>query len=365
MTIDSNRIIKSLVILFLVVAALVLAKPFLVPLAIGALLAMLFVPICNWLEAHKLPRVVSSFIALVMVLIIVAAIVAVLAWQINGLAEDAPKIKQHITQLYNQFTAYISNTLGVSKGTQEKMMADQKGTATSRFTAFIGSIGYTFIDCILVLVYMVLLLLYRRHIKQFVLKLVSAEKQAETETILIQASGVSQQYLAGLAKMVACLWIMYSIGFSIAGIDSAIFFAVLCGLLEIIPFVGNLTGSAITVLVTVAQGGDVGMIAGIMITYGTVQFIQSWFIEPIIVGPQVRINALATIAALVVGELIWGTPGMILAIPITGMLKIFFDHVPALKPYGFLIGEVKEKSYKPSPVERFTKWLKGFYSKKV
>jgi predicted PurR-regulated permease PerM len=365
MTIDSNRIIKSLVILFLVVAALVLAKPFLVPLAIGALLAMLFVPMCNWLERHKFPRAASATVALLVVLVIVASICAVLSWQINGLAEDAPKIKQHVSQLYNQFTAYISNILGVSKATQEKMMADQKGNATSNLTSFIGSIGYTFIDCILVLVYMFLLLLYRRHIKQFALKLVSVEKQAEIETILIQASGVSQQYLAGLAKMVACLWVMYSIGFTIVGIDSSIFFAVLCGLLEIVPFVGNLTGSAITILVTVAQGGDTSMIAGIVITYGTVQFIQSWFIEPIIVGPQVRINALATIAALVVGELLWGTPGMILAIPITGMLKIFFDHVPALKPYGFLIGEVKEKGDKPSSIERFTKWFKDLFTKKA
>lgn len=365
MTLDSNRIIKSLIILFLVVAAVILAKTFLVPLAIAALLAMLFVPICNWLERYKFPRIVSSAIALLVVLLILSGVVAVLAWQINDLADDAPKIRQHVSQLYNQFTAYISNTLGVSKATQEKMMTAQQDSASSNFTSFIGSIGYTLIDCILIMVYMFLLLLYRRHIKQFVLKLVNAEKQAETETILIQASGVSQQYLAGLAKMVACLWIMYSIGFSIVGIDSPIFFAVLCGLLEIVPFVGNLTGSAITVLVTVAQGGDTGMIAGIVITYGTVQFIQSWFIEPIIVGPQVRINALATIAALVLGELLWGTPGMILAIPITGMLKIFFDHVPALKPYGFLIGEVKEKSDKPSLIERFTAWFKGLFTEKA
>ena len=78
-----------------------------------------------------------------------------------------------------------------------------------------------------------------------------------------------------------------------------------------------------------------------MITYVIVQFIQGWILEPMILGPQVKINSLFTIIALVLGELLWGIPGIVLAIPLTAMLKIVCDQVETLRPYGFLIGEIK------------------------
>jgi predicted PurR-regulated permease PerM len=120
---------------------------------------------------------------------------------------------------------------------------------------------------------------------------------------------VAQKYLGGLGLMIVTLWVMYTIGFTIAGVKNPFFFAILCGLLEIVPFVGNITGTAITVLASVAQGGNMSLIIGILITYGIVQFIQTYLLEPLIVGNEVNINPLFTIAGLVAGELIWGIPG--------------------------------------------------------
>ena len=144
--------------------------------------------------------------------------------------------------------------------------------------------------------------------------------------------------------MIFLLWIMYGIGFSVLGVQNAIVFAVLCGLLEIVPFIGNITGTTITVLAAAIHGANIKVLIGIVVTYGIVQFIQGWLLEPLILGPQVKINPMFTIIALVFGQIIWGIPGIILAIPITAMLKIVCDHVEALKPYGFLIGEIGRRS---------------------
>ena len=80
---------------------------------------------------------------------------------------------------------------------------------------------------------------------------------------------------------------------------------------------------------------------GIMITYAVVQFIQGWVLEPLILGPQVKINPLFTILTLVLGELLWGISGIILALPIIAIFKIICDYIEPLKPYGFLIGEIE------------------------
>jgi predicted PurR-regulated permease PerM len=152
--------------------------------------------------------------------------------------------------------------------------------------------------------------------------------------------------------MIVCLWIMYGIGFSVIGVENAIFFAVLCGLFEIVPFIGNIAGTTLTVLVTALHGGNPTTLIGIVITYGIVQFIQGWVLEPFIVGSQVKINALFTILALVIGELIWGIPGIILAIPILAIFKILCSHIEPLKPYGFLIGEIETKKSEVGIVEK-------------
>jgi len=216
-----------------------------------------------------------------------------------------------------------------------------------------------FLNFFLTLVYIFGLLYYRGHIKKFLLMLAIPSNRIEMEKVIYRVAKVSQQYLLGLSKMIVCLWIMYSIGFSILGVKNAFFFAILCGLLEIVPFIGNITGTTITVLVSAVQGASLPILFGIVVTYGIVQFIQGWVLEPLIVGSQVKINPLFTIIALVIGELIWGIAGIFLAIPLMAMFKIVCDHVESLKPYGFLIGKIETVNLQFKPTKKIVNFFKS------
>ncbi|MFN2440951.1 MAG: AI-2E family transporter, partial [Chitinophagaceae bacterium] len=155
--------------------------------------------------------------------------------------------------------------------------------------------------------------------------------------------------------MILCLWIMYSIGFSIVGLKHAIFFAILCGLFEIVPFVGNFVGNMLAVLMAVTQGGGSEMVISILITYALVQFLQSYFLEPLVVGNGVNLNPLFTIIALVIGQLVWGIPGLVLAIPLLGIVKIVCDHIEVLQPYGYLMG--LERKNKTNMIEKIKQYF--------
>ena len=74
-------------------------------------------------------------------------------------------------------------------------------------------------------------------------------------------------------------------------------------------------------------------------------------------GEQVDINPLFTIMVIVLGEMIWGVAGMILAIPLLGMVKIICDHYPALQPYGFLIGTENPRKPKTNFIAQLKKWF--------
>jgi predicted PurR-regulated permease PerM len=176
-------------------------------------------------------------------------------------------------------------------------------------------------------------------------------------SVMSKCTKVTSKYLSGLGLMIVMLWVLYGIGFSIVGVKNAIFFAILCGLLEIIPFVGNITGTGITIIMAFTQGGGSGMVIGILVTYGIVQFLQTYILEPLVVGSEVNINPLFTIVVIVVGELVWGVPGMVLAIPTLGMLKIVCDHIEPLKPYGFLIGK-ESKGDDKNLLDKVKGWFK-------
>jgi predicted PurR-regulated permease PerM len=335
------------IVFFAVFAGLYFAKPFLVPLTVAGILSMLFLPISSRLEKKGFKRGLSVAACILIFVCFVGGIIALISWQISDLASDFTGMEQKVTQSIEKFKQTLSNTFGVSPEKQQEMMKKQQesggGGMSSVVTGILSSFMSLLVDTILVLVYIFLLMFYRRHIKQFILKLVPQEDKPKTTKIIYSSAKVAQHYLGGVAMMIVLLWIMYGIGFSIAGVKNAFFFAILCGLLEIVPFIGNLAGTALTLLMALTQGGGSNIIIGILITYALVQFIQSYIIEPLVVGAEVNINPLFTIIAIVLGETVWGIPGMILAIPLLGIFKIICDNVEALKPYGFLIGEEKKK----------------------
>lgn len=358
MTVSLSTVIKKIVLAFLVFAGLYFAKDFLMPLFIGAILATLFLPFCNWLESKKLSKGLAVFISFLGLLAIVVFIVSLLGYKISELITDFTSIKQKSISIGIQIQDYIFNHLNISIEEQYKIIKKEQPSYADLIQSVLSSVSYVITSLILVLVYFVFLLYYRNHIKNFILKLTSVQQRSNMESMMYDATLISQQYLLGLSKMIVLLWIMYGIGFSIIGVENAIFFAILCGLLEIVPFVGNITGTILTVLVTAIHGASLSLLGGIVITYVIVQFIQGWILEPLILGPQVKINSLFTIIALVLGELVWGIPGIILSIPITAMLKIVCDQVATLKPYGFLIGEIKTTKKEHSFFENIRSALK-------
>lgn len=340
MTANPTTFLQKLALLFLIVLGLYFAKDFLIPLCIGGILATLFLPFCNFMQRKKIPKGLAVFVCFVSLLLIITSLFSLLGWKLSELLNDLTLMKQKSIEVGNQMQQYIFEHLNITAAEQFTILKNEQPSYSNIFQLIFGSITSIFASLILVLVYFAFLLYYRNHIKNFLLKLAKPAKQEEMKQIIYSATKVSQQYLLGLCKMIFLLWIMYGIGFSIIGVENAIFFAILCGLLEIVPYVGNITGTILTVLISAIHGADPTLIGGIILIYGCVQLIQGWLLEPLILGPQVKINPLFTIIVLVIGQLLWGIPGIILAIPLVAIFKIICDHIESLKPYGFLIGEI-------------------------
>ena len=357
-----TKAIQILILFFLVFAGLYIAKPFLVPLTLACIIAMLFLPLSLWMEKKGINRGLSILFCIIILVVVVAGIFTALTWQVAGFTEDMSQMQKYVVELEKKLLHSISSQFGIAPQKLQELVKQQQSSGASgagKMAIAVMSLSTgLLVDTVLVLVYIFLIMYSRTHLKQFILKLVPGEQKEKWGKIIADASKVAQQYLSGLAMMIAMLWVMYGIGFSIIGVKNALFFAVICGLFEIVPFVGNITGTALTVIGVLSQGGDSTMVIGILLTYGTIQFIQTYILEPLVVGAQVKINPLFTIIAIVIGELVWGVPGMVLAIPLVGIAKVFFDNVESLRPYGFLIGEEKRKNN-----HGFINTIKGWFNR--
>ncbi|HET7898424.1 MAG TPA: AI-2E family transporter [Flavisolibacter sp.] len=350
-----NKSIKVLLFFLLLFTLLYFAKPFLVPILIAVFLSMLLLPLCRFLES-KMPRGLAVVLSLLVFLVVVAVIGYIVSTQITNIAGQSDKIEKNIQVKLQQVEDFVSRELGITRQKQQQMIQEQEksmGNSSSLLSGAVASLGSFATRFIILVVYMFLFLYYREHFSEFILKVVPSKDKTNTKNILHDVQKVAQHYLTGLAMMIGCLWVMYGIGFSVIGVKNALFYAMLCGLLEIVPFVGNLTGVTITVVMTLAQGGDLALVVAVIVTYGIVQLLQTYILEPLVVGKSISIHPVFTIVGLVGAEILWGIPGMALVLPLLGVTKILCDHIEPLKPYGFLIGE--ERTGKPGLMEKVKK----------
>lgn len=352
-----TKAVLILLFLFMLIAGVILAKEFLLPMVFALLFSMLLLKRVKWLERKGFPRWLAILTCLSIVLLVIGGVATLIGWQVTNLDAEISEFNRSYAKIQTDLKKFIRETLGLSWRDADELVSNaaQTDKAPQVVAKVLAGLTSIFANSVLILVYVFLLLYLRTHLVKFLLKLVPENKKQSTNTIIKDSINVSHGYIAGLAKMIVCLWVMYGIGFSIVGIKNPIMFALLCGTLEIIPFVGNLAGTAITVIMALIQGGGPEMVIGLLCVYALVQFIQTYLLEPLVVGTEVNLNPLFTIVALILGEVLWGIPGMVVAIPVLGIVKIVCDNVEELKPYGFLLGQEKGVKKRADTLEELKK----------
>jgi len=163
--------------------------------------------------------------------------------------------------------------------------------------------------------------------------------------IVENIQSILRQYILGLLLEMGIVATIACTLFWIIGIKYAVLLGLIVGLFNIIPYVGIFTALFLSSIITFATG-TVKEAIEVAVGVIAIHAIDSNLLLPTIVGKKVRLNALITFLGIVFGEMIWGLSGMFLSIPVMAILKIIFDRIESLKPWGFLLGG--EYEYKKS-----------------
>jgi hypothetical protein len=151
--------------------------------------------------------------------------------------------------------------------------------------------------------------------------------------------------------------ILNTAGLMVLGLDYAWFFGTLASLLMLLPYIGIAIGSILPALFALAVKDSAWYAVGVVAWFQFVQFLEGNIITPNIVGSKVSINPLMAIIGILLGGMLFGLAGLILAMPFIATLKVIFDAIPSMEAFGFLIGEPeKEHLKRNSTQELLMKW---------
>lgn len=351
----------------LVFAGLYFAQDFLMPIGLAALLAILMNPVVKRLHSWGLPRILSIILAIILILLVISGLVYLLSTQLMVFVQDIPELKANIGRKLGEMQKIIDNTFGISPEKQltwvnQRITQTLENSGSIINSALRGTAGTLAVIAPLP-IYIFFFIFYKEKFKTFLFKVNDDDQQYRVRTVVEQIKEVVQNYLSGVLTVIVILAFLNTIGLSILGIKYAIFLGVLAAVLNIIPYIGILIGNILAATVAFITKDSVWYAVGVIILFGVIQFIENNFLTPVITGSKVSLNPLGTIIALVAGGLLWGVVGMILFIPFLGILKVIFDNVEGMEPYGYLFGtedEIGEHDNDKRPMyQKFYDWIRG------
>ncbi len=127
------------------------------------------------------------------------------------------------------------------------------------------------------------------------------------------------------------------------GLDLALVFGVMAFLLNFIPNVGSIIATLLPLPLAIVQFDSTGMIVGIVVVPGLVQMFIGSGLEPKLMGEGLQLHPVTILLALVFWGLLWGVVGMLLAAPMTAVLRLILERFEMTRPVaGLLAGRLPE-----------------------
>ncbi|SIP90976.1 Predicted PurR-regulated permease PerM [Chryseobacterium sp. RU37D] len=336
---------------------LALGESILAPFFLAFLMAMLFLPAASFMEKKlRFSRSLSTMTSVLIMLMILTGLVYFFGSQLSDFSKDIPHLRVQFTNVFNDFQEWVSKTFHVKIDEQldyldkglNKLLSSSGVILGFTFGIFSTGLGF-FVFFIL---FFIFILNYRRILNNFIVEVFNEKHKLSVQEVVNEVRIMTKKYISGLCLQVVIVSILASILLTILGVKYAILLGVLTGLLNVIPYLGICIGLLISCFIAFATTPPSTCIY-VIIGYIGVHIVDGNIVLPFVVGSKVKINALFSFLGIIIGEHLWGIAGMFLCIPAIAILKIIFERVEGLQPWGKLLGEEekphkKKKKYKIS-----------------
>ncbi|KGE15699.1 AI-2E family transporter [Sphingobacterium deserti] len=351
----------SLLAMALLLGFMYATETVLVPLLFAILIAISLYPMARLFERMRLGKATAAILSVIVAIAVLYVIGWFIVHQSIIIGKDATAITDKVMSVLDRAQRWAEDSFGIQRSAVMDQLRDQgnkmMSNAGTMASATFGSIGNILAGAVLVPLFAFFLLYYRDFFREFFFKAFKSVPQSKVHETLNKIYYVVQSYLLGLVTVMGIVAILNTVGLMVMGIEYAWFFGTLASLLMLLPYIGIAIGSILPALFALAVKDSAWYAVGVIAWFQVVQFLEGNVITPNIVGSKVSINPLMAIIAILLGGMLFGLSGLILALPLTATIKVLFDAIPSMQAFGFLIGEPEKEHLKINATqELLIKW---------
>jgi len=339
-TASARIIAAAIVIAFCYWASMVLVTIF-----AAVLLAYFLDPVVNWLERVRVPRALGSLLIVLLTLALLAMMGWTLMERADQFGQDWPKYRQPlraataaIESRMETFEKHVSEIEPTAKPGEQIVAVAESHPVRDALVGRLGSLSEFLLAATFVPFLVFFMLAAKRQVWHATMQLFPANKRTQVRDALADVTQVLRSYLMGTALVGLVLVVASWLFFWALGLDFPFLTGLVSGLCNLIPYLGVVLSWIPPLLIGLKQYHTVGPFVGIFTMLTLFHIVTANLLIPALVGWKVRLNAVALTVALLFWGWIWGPMGLILAIPVTAVIKVICDHVENLQPIGRWLG---------------------------
>jgi predicted PurR-regulated permease PerM len=308
-------------------------------LMVSVLLAFILTPLVDVLCYIRLPRALSAGIAIAVLLAAIGGIFYLSYNQAASLVEDLPKYTGKIRQETMRFRQK-AETFEMLNPQHERGVVNVRPATdwTDLLTRGFGSVSQAVFAASFVPFLAYFMMTWQQHVRSATVMLFPMENRHTAYVTLGLISAMIRSFMVGNLLIGLFMGVISTAAFGALHIPFFYFAGFLSGFLSLIPYLGVVLAIAPPIFVGLGHIGSPDVV-WILITVLGLHILALNVFYPKFLGNRLQLNPLAVTISLLVWAWLWGAIGLLLAIPMTAGMKIIFDHIESLKPFGAWMGE--------------------------
>jgi AI-2 transport protein TqsA len=323
---QASLVTVSLVTLAAVAIAFGLAftRPVLVPLVVATIVFYLVSPVADFLELKlRFTRWLSTFFVMILVGVILASLGLLFLTSARGLLGSADVYQVKLLDLATTVTEWLDRR-GLSLSRDALVAAVSELPAERVMQAGAGLAVKLVQNGVLVMLFVIFLLLGRT-------------RQLIRHPVFRQIDRDIRRYLVLKTLISLATGVMFWAILAGFGIELALVFGVVTFILNFIPSIGSIIATALPIPIALVQYDTLGPVLLLLVLLTIVQMVIGNGIDPLLMGQNLNLSPVTVLAALVFWGLLWGVVGMLLAAPLTAILRIVLAQFETTRPMSELL----------------------------
>jgi predicted PurR-regulated permease PerM len=320
------------------------AEEILVVILVSVLLSFVLAPIADLLSRLRMPRWLAAAIAVTLLVVALCGVAYYGVNQMFNLVDELPKYSGRVRVEVAKI-ARRAQTLEAMNPTPEKGAVKVRETQswTDLLSHGFGSATEIVLACSFIPFLIFFMLTWQQHARAATVGLFPLENRREAYSTMGQIATMVRSFILGNLLIAVAVGGVSTVVFALLKIPFFYFVGFASGFLSLIPYLGVILALFPPLFVGISHL-TLETVVGIALTVFVLHILAINVLYPQFLGSRLRLNPLAVTLALLVWAWLWGAVGLILAVPITAGMKIVFDHVQPLKPFGAWMGEDSQQN---------------------